>query len=570
MSYDFLQPIPLLFFGNAVFSFTIAIYVTSFRTTNVARGVVGVLVGAGIWSLADGVRASATTADLVLFWNSFSYVGAAFTPPAAVLFVAAYTDSNEWLRPRRFGSIVAISVIMVPIALTNVGDLWRTGAVVRPESSPPVITDEVFGIAHVLWIAYVLVGIVPLLYVLLYRAYRRVESELFRRQILFTTLAVSAPSVGSALFVVGLTPVDLTPFGFTLFAVAVTVAIVRYQVLDIVPIARDTVVENVDAGVVVLDYDDRIVDANEHAKRLMGVDNGLIGTGILDVIGDDDSVRNLVQRATDETTTVSIDLGEETRHYHANFSPIHDERGRQRGRVLIFNDITDQVNRQAQLEAQNERLDQFASVVSHDLRNPLNVASLQLERGLETGDETAFESVSESLDRMDRMIEQLLTLARVETAPEDAEQLYLDNIVDRAWATTATENGTLAVDGSLGTVHGHPELVVELFENLFRNAIEHNDESLQITVSPLEDASGFAVTDDGVGIPPEDREQIFDHGFTTDRENTGFGLSIVEDIVDAHGWEIAVTDSAAGGARFEIRTGEGLTVADDGQDDSLT
>jgi len=98
--------------------------------------------------------------------------------------------------------------------------------------------------------------------------------------------------------------------------------------------------------------------------------------------------------------------------------------------------------------------------------------------------------------------------------------------------------------------------VLELFENLFRNAIEHNDGTVTLTVGQLDstDGDGFFVADDGSGIPADQRDRIFDHGYTMDDESTGFGLSIVADIVDAHDWDITVAESEGGGARFEIRT----------------
>jgi signal transduction histidine kinase len=93
--------------------------------------------------------------------------------------------------------------------------------------------------------------------------------------------------------------------------------------------------------------------------------------------------------------------------------------------------------------------------------------------------------------------------------------------------------------------------VLELIENLLRNAVEHADAST-ITVGALPDESGFFVEDDGNGIPPDEREDVFDPGLTTADKGTGFGLSIVEEIADGHDWTVRVTAGEAGGARFEI------------------
>lgn len=562
MAYEFLRPFSLLLFGTAAFSFTLAIYVRSVRRGPVSKGLAGVLGSAGLWALADGLRIAAPTVSEVLFWNKVTYVGAGIIVPAIVLFVAAYTDHERWLQPLRFGAVVAISSVMVLAVFTNHWHgLWRADETVTPGGELPVLV-ETLGVAHVGWVVYVLFGIIPLLYVLLVNAYRSANSRLFRRQISLILLGVTAPVVGSALYVAGLTPIDLTPVGFAVFGLIVTLAIYRYRVLDIVPIARDTVIENVDAGVLVLDHDDRIVDVNPQATTILGEDrDAIIGRDAVEFVEGFDRVRDVMQTLEDGDTTMSVDVNGEQRHYHADFSSVRDAYGHALGRVVIFNDVTEQVDRQEQLveqtellERKNERLDEFASMVSHDLQNPLTVAKLRLEEGMATDNEDALESAGDALDRMDNMIEQLLTLARVESNPKAGEPVQLSETINRAWGSVAHDGPEFTIDGTLDEIEGDPDLLLELFENLFQNSVEHNDETVTVTVGELDSADGFFFADNGSGIPADQREQIFDHGYTTDDESTGFGLSIVDDIVDAHDWEITVAESETGGTRFEIRT----------------
>jgi len=210
-------------------------------------------------------------------------------------------------------------------------------------------------------------------------------------------------------------------------------------------------------------------------------------------------------------------------------------------------------NREAELKRQNERLDQFASVVAHDLRNPLTVAMGFLEVAAETGDPDHFEKVESAHDRIERLIEDLLTLARGETMIEDAAQIDLGEIVREAWGYVDTSEATIDVAEELPVVAGDAGRLSQLFENLFRNAVEHGGKDVTITVGKREDR-GFYVADDGSGIPPENRESVFDHGMTTNEGGTGFGLSIVADIAKAHGWTVSVGESADGGARFDFDT----------------
>ena len=211
----------------------------------------------------------------------------------------------------------------------------------------------------------------------------------------------------------------------------------------------------------------------------------------------------------------------------------------------------------ARLRAERERLDRFASVISHDLRNPLQIATLYLDRARQTHDEADFDTAAEGLDRMERMIDDLLTLARSDATVEDTETVDLAKLARQAWETVQTGAATLVIDGT-DTVECDPSLVRSLLENLVRNAVEHNDTPLTVRVGTLDGddpGEGFYVSDNGCGIPETEREQVLEHGFSQDG-GTGLGLSIVRDIVDAHGWGLSVEESTDGGARFVVRTVE--------------
>ena len=225
----------------------------------------------------------------------------------------------------------------------------------------------------------------------------------------------------------------------------------------------------------------------------------------------------------------------------------------------------------AKLEYQNERLDKFAGIVSHDLRNPLNVASGRLELLAQTVSEANdpavdpenIEQIQRAHERMSDIIDEALTLAREGKAITETERTHLTEAARRAWANVDTEDATLALCEPV-EIDSDPERLQTVFENLFRNAVEHSrdttTESLTVSVGLLED--GFEVEDTGPGIPEENREQVFEEGFTTGDGGTGFGLAIVRDVVRAHGWEIAVTDGSDGGARFEI-TGVSFALTSD-------
>ena len=205
-----------------------------------------------------------------------------------------------------------------------------------------------------------------------------------------------------------------------------------------------------------------------------------------------------------------------------------------------------QVN--ARLAEKNEQLEQFASIVSHDLRNPLSVAQGRAELAAEACDTDHLDHVLRSLDRMEVLIDDLLGLALAGEQVGDTEPISPDSFGDW-WGNVATRDATLRVSLDR-SIQADPGRLQQLFENLVRNAVEHGGDAVAITVGELE--GGFYVEDDGPGIPEDSRGDVLEAGFTTSEEGTGFGLSIVKQVVDAHGWDLQVTEGAAGGARFEV------------------
>lgn len=197
-------------------------------------------------------------------------------------------------------------------------------------------------------------------------------------------------------------------------------------------------------------------------------------------------------------------------------------------------------------------LDQVASVISHDLRNPLDVAEARLQAARETGEEKHFEHIARAHERMEQIVEDVLTVARGPDVVQPDERVDLASAAAAAWGTVETDGADFAVEASLPTVVADSDRLGRVFENLFRNSVEHGGTDVSVTVGPITDTTGIFVADDGRGISPGRREDVFDPGVSSDDHGTGLGLSIVARIVDLHGWSITVTESATGGARFEI------------------
>ena len=205
--------------------------------------------------------------------------------------------------------------------------------------------------------------------------------------------------------------------------------------------------------------------------------------------------------------------------------------------------------RETELTRERDRLDEFTSVVSHDLRSPLSVAKGRAELAAGDCDNEHLAHVQRALTRMEKLLDDSLALARQGKVVGETATVDLGDAASRCWQTVSTGEASLVIEES-ATIRADEDRLPEVFENLFRNAIEHGGESVRITVGPTDD--GFYVADDGEGIPPENRSKVFESGFTTSDDGNGFGLAIAEQICEAHGWEVDVTETEAGGARFEL------------------
>jgi signal transduction histidine kinase len=217
--------------------------------------------------------------------------------------------------------------------------------------------------------------------------------------------------------------------------------------------------------------------------------------------------------------------------------------------MAVSQNVTDQIENRRELRHQNERLDEFASIVSHDLRSPLTVAEGHLELARETCESDDLARAADALDRSQTLIDDLLTLAREGEQGTEVESVALADVAESGWRTAEIGSATLDTD-TTQAIRADRSRLQQLFENLYRNAVEHGGDDVTVSVGAMDD--GFYVADTGPGIPEAEREDVFEAGYSTSEDGTGFGLRIVEQIADTHGWKITVTESEQDGARFEI------------------
>ncbi|WP_128475731.1 PAS domain S-box protein [Halorussus pelagicus] len=319
-------------------------------------------------------------------------------------------------------------------------------------------------------------------------------------------------------------------------------------------------VEAAPVAILTCDANARIALANDAAATLFESEGNLVGKSVLQFVHDDDRAETddrlhsvLESREAVSSTEIKLRTAEgTTRHAITTCVPISHEDDP--AVQVVLTDITARKRYEqrlnetvAELERSNERLDRFASMLAHELRNPLNVAQLYVRR-IASEDANAVRQVADALDRIEEMIDVLLVLAKGRDVAECQQTVALDEVATEAWNRLDIERAMLDVNLAR-SVRGDRNPIQHLFENLFRNALEHAGDDVTVRVGGFE--GGFFVADDGPGIPETERESVFDAGHSS-ADGLGLGLTYVKRLAETYDWDCAVTESESGGARFEF------------------
>jgi len=321
-------------------------------------------------------------------------------------------------------------------------------------------------------------------------------------------------------------------------------------------------------GVLAVDSDERIININKTAAAFFKVDPEAVVKRILHEVIRIASLQQLVGRIFTEQHTIETPLvlpDKSPRYLQATGSILHDVDGKAIGAVVVLNDIT----RLRELE--NIRRD-FVANVSHELRTP--VTSIQgfvetLQDGAVENHEDArrfLDIIARHADRLNAIIEDLLSLSRIEQAPETAffsENIFdtIKNALQVCEASARAKNITLQIENDRQVIFKfNPTLVEQALVNLLDNAIKYSqeDDVVIIKVESNTTELRLSVEDHGIGIPEEHQTRIFERFYRVDKSRsrqlggTGLGLAIVKHIAIAHGGRVSVISRPGEGSFFTL------------------
>jgi len=538
---------PLLFvlqFGVLI-SLGVAAY-CAYRVRRHGYSLVVVSVGLlavhnALYNAAAAMKTASANLPTKLWWYKLESLGSAVNPSVAVVLALAYLGYKRWLTRPVLAVLIGVPAVAVPLIIVNPGAVMIADPTLVP-------VDDLVALEHKfppLFVAYMAWAHGIFLFATLLVGYHGLVDASRRTPALIISVGMFLPVTASLLKMLEVYPpggdgFNVAPAFATVTLALVALAIGRYRLFDLLPVGRTQAFNVMDDGYVLTNATGQIVDVNAAARTLLG-DERLVSRAAGAVIP-------VFDELNDATGPLTFTVQE--RVLQVRSSELRDG-AELAGQVLILRDITPLREREEALERENERLDRFVGVVSHDLRNPLNVATGRLELAQDTVDNEHLDALDRALKRMRRLVDDLLTLARQGESIDatDTEPVRLSDLAHTCWQHVDTAEATLHLNTS-GAIAAVDRRVRQLLENLFRNAVEHGGPSVTVTVGDLND--GFYVEDDGPGFADADPDRLFESGYSTNPDGTGFGLSIVKEIADAHGWALAATTGNAGGARFEI------------------
>ncbi len=571
---------PLVFAGALITAVVAGAVWRRRRTAAGATACTLLMLAISVWCLGYSLQMASGGLETKAFWASAQYLGITFVPVTWLAFCLRLTGRDRWLTPGMLAALCVVPLCTNALVWTNAWHhlIW-TSLTLRTVGEMNLLA-MVFGPAFWLHTAYsyllILVAaasLVPLLFA---------ESPLFRRQAAVLLAAAAVPFLGNMVFIFGIHPViDLTPIGFVVTGLGAAWALLRFQLLDLTPLARGAVVDGMNDAVIVIDNQHRVADLNPAAATLLNRSvRDTIGQPIADLLAARSDLIERYGNADDVRAEIELGPPEWRRTYELAITPLTTRRGVQRGRIAVLHDVTEHKLAQAELqeakeaaEAASRAKSEFLATMSHEIRTPMNgvigMIGLLLDTPLNPEQQDYAETVRTCAESLLGIINDILDFSKIEAGKQDLEALDFDlqalvAEVGDLLGETATRKGlgfSTTVDPAVpATVRGDPGRVRQILTNLVGNAIKFTDRGeVQVRVAPAATGDGhvrFAVTDTGPGIAPEVQARLFQafsqaDGSTTRRYGgTGLGLAICKRLVDLMGGTIGIDSLPGRGSTF--------------------
>ncbi len=534
-----------------------------------------------IWSLAYGVELTQTDLATILWVIRIEYLGMVPSSIMWLVFVLQYVGLDKWVTRRNLILLFIIPVVVVLSNWTNPFHGLYYAEVGLTSSRGMILFDRVPGVMY--WVSVTFSYAANLVATLLLVQFFFRSPRPYRYQAGIALTAALIPWTSNIIYNSGLSPLpsglDISPLSFTLTSLIFAWGMFRFKLLDVVPVARSTLVNTMEDAWIVLDTKDRLVDLNPAAQQVLPEPTAaVIGLPAAVVWADRPDLVARFRENKQMQAEISLGEGSDRRFYDVKTSPLTNRQGRVTGRLIVLRDITDYKEAVEAAEAANQAKTTFLAMMSHELRTPLNgilgyAQVLQRDPALGSRQQKQAATIERSGEHLLLLINDVLDIAKVEAGKVGLHKaafdlhLFLHQVCEIARAPVENKGVAFRLETGNGlptAVYGDEQRLRQVLMNLLDNAAKFTDRGevvlrVSSSVPPVAAPSAvslrFEVTDTGIGIAPEDLEAIFEPferaGLTPyKRVGTGLGLGISRSLVDLMGGTLQVNSRPGQGSRF--------------------
>lgn len=584
----------LPFYLSVAISIAIAVYALSRRHVPGAWQYGVVALGHALTTVAYGGELVTENLSSKFFLDSVQWFTWSLSGVGFVMFAAAYAGHNIQRAWRVWWLLFALPLAFQVLDLTHAWHgLTRQGMHLEPGLPYDVL---VYDLTFFSWamILYHLVLLPWTGFFLLLGKYLR-SSGIQRNQTFILMMASMTPFVVAGFVTAGVTffgQRDYMPIAYAISDIIVAWGLFRYGLFNLVPIAREMIVDNLPDAVFVLDADQRVIDANDAAGSLFGQSTRqIIGQNATKVFEDRWPALLSFIHERHVRRELEVEVAGAARTFEVEKVPVHQREDVHAGQIVIAHDITarkasemalqtarDEAEAARQIAQEKTRLkSEFLAIMSHELRTPMNAIqgfTDLLLMGI--GGVSYNEKVENYLTRIQAnsrhmidLINDFLDLSRIEAgrlevaylpmSPTALAERWQDNL-----SVLASKKGldfTVKVAPDLPPkLYGDEEALTKIVINLVGNAIKFTPEGrVTLSLSRDDEQLALAVSDTGIGIPPDAHDLIFEEFRQFDQSpqreygGTGLGLAIVQKLTRALGGTVALQSKEGVGSTFTVR-----------------
>ena len=551
----------------AAISVTVATVAWNRRQAHASIPLALLSVAVTIWTAACTMEYTAQTLEAAVSWAKIEYLGIASIPLLWLMFARAYSYPNQPIRAYPWLWIVPVITIIVAMTNQYHGWLWSSITVVDP--SPKLRLSYSHGPWFWITIIYsyvlLLAGAVTLV-----RAIRQFPAH-YRAQTVYVLCAVAAPWIANVIYLGGWSPLngrDPTPLAFALSAGLFAWSMYNGKLLDLIPVARDRLIEYMQDGMLVLDIHSRIVDINPAAQRLLAIQASDIGQSLDTACPTlPDTLKNC-----QFTSTIQFEVSgsDGNRTIEAQASPLGQHLTT--GRLLVLRDITERVHAEEAMAAANRAKSTFLATMSHEIRTPMNgvigMTELILDTPLSSEQQQYVTIVHESAQSLLAIINDILDFSKIEAGHLELEDIVIDpraiigSVV--GLLEPAAKRKGIVLRSEIATdiprsLNGDPNRLRQILLNLVGNAIKFTERgAIDLRMTWTDGAARIEVQDTGIGM----NQDVIEHLFTPFKQGddsiarryggTGLGLAITRRLVELLAGHIEVQSLAGQGSTFIV------------------